>query len=815
MNNLGVVLLAIDRHADAEPFLKRSLATSEKSLGPDHLQTGSAHNSLGGLYSLLGQHQDAEDHFNRALAIQEKSLGPEHSSVGNTLFNLANLHLEQGRHADAEPFYKRSLVIAEKAWGADHAAVATSLNGLVKLYVQRGRYVEAEPLAKRSLEINEKALGPHHPAVADSLTNLAAVFRELRRYSEAEPLYRRSFAIKEKTLGRDHSAVGDALNNLAALLEAQKRYPEAEPLYQRSLAIAERIFGPDNRAVGTALNNLAALLAAQSRYIDAIPLYQRSLAIAEKGLGADHPDVSSTLHNLAALHFAQAQWQTAADLWRQSVHRTVRRARFQVGVGKAKGEGKRVENRFHGFIKASYRRTEPATAHSLSELFSMTQWAHSSEAAASLAQMATRRVRGEGTLANLVRERQDLVGEWQLRDNQLIAAISRPTDKRNAANELEARTRLAAIESRMNAIDNALAKDFPEHAALANPEPLSIVEAQAELRSDEALVLFFDTSAWNPAPEETFIWVVTKNKVRWLSIDLGSRALVERVGALRCGLDREAWDGAGCGSLLGGAFTGEDAKAGQPLPFDLARAYELYQALFGQIEDLIKGKHLLIVPSGPLTAFPLQALVTDKPAMAIPADAAGYAAAAWLAKRHAITVLPSVSSLKALRQFAKASKATQPFIGFGNPLLTGPSGTDKRAWAQQSCPKASPYPMRVASRSARGTIHRYFRGNLADVELVRRQEPLPETAEELCAVARSAGSQEAAVHLGEKASETAVKALSANGVLGNARIVHFATHGLLASESAFVGTSKAEPALILTPPAQPTEETMACSPPRR
>jgi hypothetical protein len=108
--------------------------------------------------------------------------------------------------------------------------------------------------------------------------------------------------------------------------------------------------------------------------------------------------------------------------------------------------------------------------------------------------------------------------------------------------------------------------------------------------------------------------------------------------------------------------------------------------------------------------------------------------------------------------------------------------------------------MRVASRSARGTIHRYFRGNLADVELVRRQEPLPETAEELCAVARSAGSQETAVHLGEKASETAVKALSANGVLGNARIVHFATHGLLASEY------KAEPALFLTPPAQPTED---------
>ena len=39
--------------------------------------------------------------------------------------------------------------------------------------------------------------------------------------------------------------------------------------------------------------------------------------------------------------------------------------------------------------------------------------------------------------------------------------------------------------------------------------------------------------------------------------------------------------------------------SGKPLPFDLTRAHQLYQALFGQVEDLIKGKHLLIVPSGP------------------------------------------------------------------------------------------------------------------------------------------------------------------------------------------------------------------------
>ena len=75
-----------------------------------------------------------------------------------------------------------------------------------------------------------------------------------------------------------------------------------------------------------------------------------------------------------------------------------------------------------------------------------------------------------------------------------------------------------------------------------------------------------------------------------------------------------------------------------------------------------------------------------------------------------------------------------------------------------------------------------------------------------CAVARLTGSQEGAVYLAQNATETTIKALSANNTLAQARVVHFATHGLLAGETEMLGASKAEPALILSPPAQATEE---------
>ncbi len=56
------------------------------------------------------------------------------------------------------------------------------------------------------------------------------------------------------------------------------------------------------------------------------------------------------------------------------------------------------------------------------------------------------------------------------------------------------------------------------------------------------------------------------------------------------------------------------------------------------------------------------------------------------------------------------------------------------------------------------------------------------------------------MHLGDRATVTQLKALSASGSLSRARIVHFATHGLLEGETALFVQGAAEPALLLTPP---------------
>ena len=69
---------------------------------------------------------------------------------------------------------------------------------------------------------------------------------------------------------------------------------------------------------------------------------------------------------------------------------------------------------------------------------------------------------------------------------------------------------------------------------------------------------------------------------------------------------------------------------------------------------------------------------------------------------------------------------------------------------------------------------------VADVEAVRRLAPLPETADELRAIAKTLGVGDEALFLGQNATETRVREVD----LSDTRVIAFATHGLVAGEIA-------------------------------
>jgi CHAT domain-containing protein len=105
---------------------------------------------------------------------------------------------------------------------------------------------------------------------------------------------------------------------------------------------------------------------------------------------------------------------------------------------------------------------------------------------------------------------------------------------------------------------------------------------------------------------------------------------------------------------------------------------------------------------------------------------------------------------------------------------------------------------RIASNRGYGS---FYRGGTADLEvLAKALPPLPETADELRAVAKSLGAGEADLKLESATTETTVKQTQ----LDQYRIVYFATHALVSGETEQAAKGLAEPALALSLPATAT-----------
>ncbi|HJZ31641.1 MAG TPA: tetratricopeptide repeat protein [Hyphomicrobiaceae bacterium] len=799
LNQLGRLLRESNRPAEAEALFRRALANDEKL---DDERVFSDLINLGWVLHDTNRLSEAEPLLRRALALAQN--GPNHEQA-RALNSLGTLLASANRLAEAETLFRRALPLAEEFGYGPH--IATTLSNLAGLLQETNRPTEAEALYRRALAIAEQSFGPEHPNVATPLNNLATLLQGRKRYTDAEPLFRRALAIGEKTLGPEHPKVALRLSNLAELLTATERRAEAEPLLRRALAIDEKSLGADHPRVATDLNSLAAVLKDTIGVEAAEPLVRRALAIDELGYGSDHPHVARDLHNLAVLRAQAGDWREAQLLLARAT---------PVWIGPNGGaaasdrdaalKGALRQNsdalRFHA---VALNRADPHAAGSRAAAFEIAQWALQSEAGEALAQMSARLAKGEGPLVDLVRRRQDLVGRRQIEDKRLLAGVGQA----DATTVTALRASMANIDQEVASIDAELDGKFPDYANFAHPKPLSIAGVQALLNADEALVLFLDTKQRARLEEQTLIWVISKTSASWHRSPLGTRALADSVLALRCGLDQALWNEADsaqkCVEMVGLPPEAAENAAPPGLPFDLARAHQLYTALLGPAQALIKGKHLLIVPSGPLLSLPFNVLVVEPPGKEPSAKPAAYRRAAWLGLRQPISILPSVASLAALRRHAGNSVAPDPFLGYGDPVLAGQPGCPEVV-VPATCPDEE---IRVAAATrgpARGgktpaTFASYFRDGQADVGEVRKLCPLPDTAHELACVAKSLGANQDAVVLGKDMTETVVKAAA----LSRYRVVHFATHGLLAGEAAHLGNGRAEPALVLSPPEQPTE----------
>ena len=702
------------------------------------------------------------------------------------------------------------------------------------------------------------------------LQDLQATSRDFYKsgdFNAALDFGERALALMERELGPESEQMGIQTWGLGLTSEQAGRLDLAEKYYARSVKIREKVYGPESAGTMQAVENLGRVLLKTGRGTEAEALFRRVLASRQEMVGRDHAFTAGGHSNLADVNLARRNWPAALGEYREAIRLLVGQDTSTAVVKSiVEDDIRRHHETFLGLARAAWAMTSQSGTNAaaiLDETFAASQQAWQTSAASALAKMSARLGAGETDLGKRIRQTQDLsarVVALQAADMQSLADWSKvqqtdpayskllaefravsianardgaPAYKRqkelveklqaelkrcppeenkpgcaqseqqrkaitdelqtlsqasaaDAGPIMELHGRMEAAEKRLpgfdaftakrtalrNDIDTsertmrearaAIIKSYPEYVGLAEPKPLTVPETRALLGPDEALV------AYLVGNEKSFVWALSKERAEWAEIDAGSAALSELVRTLRQGLDPLA-------------LPDDPASIETGAGFDLGKAHALYKLVLGPVAKTITGKkHLLIVPAGPLTSVPFQVLVTSPPPAV--SDAEALRDAAWLIKSTALSVLPSVPSLNALRRFAKAGAGAKPFFGVGDPLLQGPGGDkDKRS-----------------ARGSRPAPATFYRNGLADVRAVRELMPLPDTAQEINAIAALLGAGRDSVLLREAASETRVR----NAPLNQYRIVQFATHGLVAGEL----SALAEPALVLTPPATPSED---------
>ena len=765
LNDLATVYRKEASYAEAEAILKRALDQSGIESPAQAVSLG----NLGRLYEDEGRFKEAEDAYRRALTINERNGVQNLPTLAMSINDVAHILEPQGRYVEAETLYLRAIGILEQTLGAGHPNLATALNNLAVVYLRQGRLDDAELLFKRALDIRQAVLGTSSPEVAVVLNNLAQVYQLQGRSSDAERACLNALGILQKVLSLDHPDVGKIQRKLAVVYDTEGRYGEAVNLLTKVTNNWTKTLGPNHPFVATAMENLAQVREHQANHGDAADLYRRALAIQENARGPNHPEVARLLDAIAQLNAEQHDYAAAIAYSRKASAAIVSHAFAETPAFQTTETGESIRRsttyfEHHVANLASAARIGIESHQVLGqEAFEIAQWASQSSAAAALQQAAVRFASGSGDLVALTREYQDLSATWRDVDRRLLDALASSDSSENRATIDALRAQMAEIEARLSSVTATLDKEFPSYSALMRPKPLAVAEVQKILDANEALVF------WLPGEKESYVFALTQTGFDWHSISVGAQELSKSVARFRIGLDPNEFV--------------ESARQGKLQQFDLSTAYDLYLQLLGPVEPLIRDKrNLLTVAAGPLTALPVHVLVTQNPVTALPKRLVEYRDAEWLVKRHALTVLPSVASLRALRSLPRTGQSVKPLIGFGDPVF-GPN----------PLPAGTP-----AIRSAEPAYSAYWRG--ADINraaLGNALRPLPETAGELRSVAEKLGAPMSDIHLGVDASEATLR----KSMLADFRIVYFATHGLVAGDV----RGLAEPALVLTLPAVPLE----------
>jgi CHAT domain-containing protein/Tfp pilus assembly protein PilF len=779
LNNLGNMAYARRDLDRADQYHRQALGIRER-LAPESLDVASSFNNLGNVADDRGDLAKADQYHRQALEIRER-LAPGSLDVAQSLNNLGLVAYDRGDLAKADQYHRQTLEIFERLVPGS-LDVAASLNNLGLVAYERGDLAKADQFHRQALEIRER-LAPGSLDVAASVNNLGAVAYERGDLAKADQYYRQALEIEER-LAPGSLIVAEKLNNLGAVAKKRGDLAKADQYYRQALEIKEKLV-PGSLDVARSLNNLGAVAYERGDLAKADQYHHQALEIREK-LAPGSLDVAESLNNLGAVAKRRRDLAKAEQYHRQAVAISEKLAPDRILTAQILADlaavllDRQQPDAGAQFYARAVSALESQTARlgGSEEVRSGFRASHSdiyreyvdlllgqnqtAQAFEALERSRTRillemlmaahidiRRGADPSLVEQERSLQGLLTENSDRRLRVLGDKNKEKQVATLAREIE------DLEKQYQDVEERLRVNSPAYAALTQPQPLSVGEIQQLL--DPGTVLL----EYSLGEKRSHVFAVTPTAVH--VYELPKQAEIESAAKKVYGFL----------SSRSTAVPGETRSQRQSREKNAAIGYaeaatKLGRMILAPMAGQIQGKRLLIVSDGALQYIPFAAL---------PSSESRTGLQVLLIAEHEIVNLPSASILSVLRREVSTRKAApksvmivaDPVFDSHDDRLHGALKTVETVKTVEVSANRSEITDQFSlDRSAREV------GAARDGIFAR----LPFSRREAEAIYATAAPGEATKALDFDAS----KATAMSKELGEYKIVHLATHGLVNSE---------------------------------
>ncbi len=748
LNQRGLAHLRRDEYGEALADFEAAREL-RKALGQPALEAPIL-NNIGLLHQSQGRLRQAAASYGQAQEILHGLADRRRETIA--LNNLASVSISLGEPLAALDYAGRALALSRAA--KDLAAEAEALNNLGVVHHRTGEMQQALEDYSSTLDLFRRTGDREKQAAA--LGNLGSLYFELGELGRALALYDQSAQIQRDLASR--RGLAETLGNQGRIEESLGHPDEALQRFQQALGL-QREIGDRAGEAGTLLNlglhydsageprkALELLSQAQEIYT---ALGQRTgeararlrLGSIQAALGdtpAARASFSEALRLLRDLHEHAGEAAALQELARLELRQGDPRAaldRLQPALDLVESlRGQVAGDRLRTSYFASWRDAYELTIETLMELHRRQPGAGYDVQAFETSERARARglldllregrveIRSGADPQLLARER-----ELRIRINAKSAREIRLQEAKAPQDQLdETRQEIESLLAEYGLLDGRIRAASPHYADLTRPAGVKLQDVQRHLLDEETLLLEI-----SPGEAKSYLWTLTPSS--FASFELPGRPAIE-AAAKRAYLSLSA-----------------------PAPRDgterRAALADLSRMLLGPVADGLAGRRLAVVAGGALQYIPFAALPSP-----------GAQSGEPLVETHEVVVLPSVSVLGELRRTASGRKPGSLILAvLADPVF---GKDDPRLAASRSRTPDAPSPAADLLRSAEEAGASGF-------------ERLSWTRREAEGILAQAAGKPVLKALDFEASrETAT-----GPALANARVVHFATHGLLNNES--------------------------------